>query len=111
MSGIYRRTMIVNSLKLVGDVLQSAPEAMLVIDCGRIVYANAQITVTFGYSASELQGRPLHLLIPSMEHSSGADSSYTWLANPGPGVFRAPDALYQILMSETHEGIPKILDM
>ena len=85
--------MAVNSLKLVGDVLQSAPEAMLVIDCGKIAYANTQITVAFGYSSAELKGQPLHLLIPSMEHSTGADSSHAWLATPGLGVFRAPDAV------------------
>ncbi len=66
---------------------------MLVINSGKIVYANAEITVAFGYLASDLKGQPLHLLIPSLQKSAGEDSSHAWLATPGRGVFRAPDAL------------------
>ena len=46
-------------------VLDSTPDAIAVIDAeGRIVLANAQTERLFGYSAHELLGRPVDLLLP-----------------------------------------------
>lgn len=46
-------------------VLDSAPDAIAVIDAGgRIVLANAQTERLFGYGAQELLGRPAELLLP-----------------------------------------------
>jgi PAS domain S-box-containing protein len=47
------------------SVLESAPEAMLVIDAdGRIVLANQQAEATFGYRRDELLGAPIEALVP-----------------------------------------------
>jgi PAS domain S-box-containing protein len=48
-----------------GAILDAAPDAMLVVDQhGRIVHANVQSELLFGYAPSELLGQKIELLVP-----------------------------------------------
>lgn len=50
---------------LIRNVLNAAPDAMVVIDStGTIVYANEQATELFGYSESELAHQPVEMFLP-----------------------------------------------
>jgi PAS domain S-box-containing protein len=53
------------SSPLVRSVLDSAPDAMIIIDsAGTVVFANQQVAVLFGYSREEITGQPVELLLP-----------------------------------------------
>jgi PAS domain S-box-containing protein len=53
------------SAELVRHILDSAPDAMVIIDpTGTIVFANRQVTVLFGYESREVKGKPVELLLP-----------------------------------------------
>lgn len=53
------------SQQLFEGVLQSAPDALVLIDStGRIVLANRQAENIFGYPQEELLGRPIEILVP-----------------------------------------------
>ncbi len=50
---------------LVRRVLDSAPDAMIIIDsAGAIVFANRQVETFFGYEAAALVGEKVELLLP-----------------------------------------------
>jgi two-component system, sensor histidine kinase len=50
---------------LSNNLLNLAPDATVVVDAGgTIIFANAQVARTFGYSAEELLGRPVEVLLP-----------------------------------------------
>ncbi len=51
------------SEELAGGLLQAAPDAILVIDEGRIVLANDRATELFGHSRDELLGRHVETLV------------------------------------------------
>ena len=53
------------SSDLVRSALDSAPDAMLLIDTsGSIVFANRRVSVLFGYSSEEVRGLSVELLMP-----------------------------------------------
>lgn len=53
------------SPELVGSVLDSAPDAMVIADAsGAIIFANRQVTALFGYGPEELAGRNVESLMP-----------------------------------------------
>ena len=53
------------SSELVRSVLDSAPDAMIVIDAaGTIVFANRQVTALFGYGNDEVVGAAVEILLP-----------------------------------------------
>jgi PAS domain S-box-containing protein len=53
------------SSTLVRSVLDSAPDAMIIIDSsGSIVFANQQVGVLFGYTSAEIVGRKVEVLLP-----------------------------------------------
>jgi PAS domain S-box-containing protein len=58
-------TELKRSQRLFEGVLQSAPDAMVLINAqGRIVMVNQQTERVFGYSQDELVGQPVELLVP-----------------------------------------------
>lgn len=51
--------------QLAKTLLDLAPDATVIVDAsGRVVFANAQIERTFGYSSAELIGLPVEALLP-----------------------------------------------
>jgi PAS domain S-box-containing protein len=51
--------------ELVSSVLDSAPDAMIIIDSrGVILFANRQVAALFGHGASEVVGQPVEILLP-----------------------------------------------
>lgn len=65
------------------SLLDSAPDAMLVIDHqGEIVLANAQVEQLFGYEQRELIGRSLETLIPGRFRSAHFSHRAAYLNDP-----------------------------
>ena len=59
------------------DLLEAAPEAMIVVDAARvIVLVNAQAEKLYGYERGELLGRPSEILTPARVH----EARRRWLA-------------------------------
>jgi PAS domain S-box-containing protein len=53
------------SAELVRSVLDSAPDAMIIIDpAGDVLFANHQITALFGYAPQDVVGRKVEMLLP-----------------------------------------------
>jgi PAS domain S-box-containing protein len=53
------------SSELVRSVLDSAPDAMIIIDsAGAILFANTQVSALFGFTAAEIVGAPVEVLMP-----------------------------------------------
>ena len=53
------------SSELVRSVLDSAPDAMIIIDAsGHIVFANRQVTALFGHEREAIVGQPVEILLP-----------------------------------------------
>jgi len=53
------------SSELVRSVLDSAPDAMIIIDShGRIIFANRQVMALFGHAPDALVGNPIEVLLP-----------------------------------------------
>ncbi len=68
------------SSELVRSVLDSAPDAMIIIDSsGQILFANRQVSALFGYAAPELVGVPVEKLLPERFRARhvGHRSDYT----------------------------------
>jgi PAS domain S-box-containing protein len=68
------------SSELVRSVLDSAPDAMIIIDSsGRILFTNRQVSALFGYEAAELVGGPIETLLPERFRARhvGHRSDYT----------------------------------
>ena len=60
-----RRPLSLSDSSIFRALLEAAPDAMVIVDQqGRIVLANNQTTKLFGYTASELLGQPVEILIP-----------------------------------------------
>jgi PAS domain S-box-containing protein len=53
------------SAELIRSVLDSAPDAMIIIDkSGAVLFANHQITALFGYASENVVGRKVEMLLP-----------------------------------------------
>jgi PAS domain S-box-containing protein len=53
------------SSDLVGSVLDSAPDAMIIIDsAGVIVFANRQVSALFGHESADIVGKNVEMLLP-----------------------------------------------
>lgn len=69
------------------DLLESAPDAMVIVNRGgEIVLINAQTERLFGYARHELLGQPVEVLLPSRYRAShvGHRSTYLAAARPRP---------------------------
>jgi PAS domain S-box-containing protein len=68
------------SSELVRSVLDSLPDAMIIIDSsGKIMFANPQVEALFGHSEADLLGGPIELLMPERfrERHVGHRNGYT----------------------------------
>ena len=51
--------------ELVKSVLDSAPDAMIIIDSrGLILFANRQVAALFGHATRDVVGQPVEILLP-----------------------------------------------
>ncbi len=67
------------------DLLESAPDAMVIVASdGRIMLANAQTDLMFGYPRQELIGKEVETLIPLGHRGAHEDHRKTFFANPKP---------------------------
>lgn len=73
-------------------LLESAPDAMVIVnERGGIEFFNAQAEIMFGYTAEELRGQPIELLIPHRYRPGHVDKRDSYFAAPvvrGMGVGR-----------------------
>ena len=80
--------------ELARTLLDLAPDATVVVDpTGTIVFANAQIEQTFGYSPAELVGRPVESLLPERFRGSHPEHRARFGAKPKPRPMGAGLAL------------------
>jgi PAS domain S-box-containing protein len=64
-------------------LLDAAPDAMVIVDReGRIVLANRQAQLVFGYDASELLGRPIEVLVPETYRAGHVHQRDRYIASP-----------------------------
>lgn len=64
-------------------LLEAAPDAVVIVDRqGEIVLVNQQTEMMFGYSRSELVGRPLECLVPERFHVQHIRHRLEYLAHP-----------------------------
>jgi PAS domain S-box-containing protein len=67
----------------VGDVLESAPDGIVIVDAeGRIVAINSRTEILFGYSRQELVGHPVEVLIPARFDRLHVKHRASFLAQP-----------------------------
>jgi PAS domain S-box-containing protein len=68
---------------MVSQLLEAAPDAILLYDLdGRILQANAQATVVFGYSRETLIGRPVEDLLPERFRSRHLEHRGRYVSAP-----------------------------
>ena len=63
-------------------LLDSAPDAMLVVSGGTIVRANLQATALFGYERTELVGQPIEVLVPASIRAHHPQNTASYAAAP-----------------------------
>jgi PAS domain S-box-containing protein len=67
------------------DLLELGPDATVVVDAqGSIIFANAQVARTFGYSPAELDGLPVELLLPERFRGTHAAHRARFAQQPKP---------------------------
>jgi PAS domain S-box-containing protein len=67
------------------NLLELGPDATVVVDShGAIVFANAQVARTFGYSASELRGQPVEVLLPERFRGGHVERRASFALQPRP---------------------------
>jgi PAS domain S-box-containing protein len=65
------------------DLLESAPDAMVIVDAkGKIALANAQAEKLFGYAREEMIGQPVELLVPPRLHEAHQKHRTGYFADP-----------------------------
>src|SRR5574341_191923 len=75
--------MFVKTHKLLENLLQAAPDAMLAVDAqGRVLAANGQAEVMFGYAAGALRGKLVETLLPEAMRATHADHRMKYFASP-----------------------------
>jgi PAS domain S-box-containing protein len=72
-----------NLLGVIEQLLESAPEAMVIIDSrGRIVALNSQTELLSGYNRQELLGQPIERLVPERFHTQHCQQRADYAAQP-----------------------------
>jgi formate hydrogenlyase transcriptional activator len=76
-------------------LFEEAPDAMVVSEpSGEILFLNAQTEKLFGYTRSELQGKPLEVLLPERFRKQHSAQRSHYAANPNPRPMGAGLELY-----------------
>lgn len=69
--------------RLLGSLLETAPDAMLIVDGhGAILLANSQTEQLFGYNREELIGQPVEMLMPARFRGAHAQHRIEFFAVP-----------------------------
>jgi PAS domain S-box-containing protein len=69
--------------RLFRALVEAAPDAMVIVDeSGRIVLVNGQLEELFGYQRSELEGRPVEILMPDRFVGMHVGYRAGFMANP-----------------------------
>lgn len=77
------RNLLENSESLFQGLLESAPDAILIVGReGRIVLANSQTEVMFGYTREELLGQTIELLMPERFRHSHVAHREGYISDP-----------------------------
>jgi PAS domain S-box-containing protein len=88
-------TELKKSQQLFEGILQSAPDAMVIVDhTGRIVMANRQLERLFGYAQEEVLGRPVEILLPERYRAGHPAHVSGFFANPSARPMGAGLALW-----------------
>jgi PAS domain S-box-containing protein len=67
------------------NLLELGPDATVVVDArGTIIFANAQVLRTFGYSPSELLDRPVEVLLPERFRAGHSEHRARFALQPRP---------------------------
>lgn len=75
-------------------LLESLPDAILVVDkFGRIVLANSQAYLLFGYGPSELPGESIDILVPESRRKDHSRHIETYARSPRPRGMGAQNSL------------------
>lgn len=65
------------------NLLESAPDAMIIVsDAGKIEIVNGQTEKMFGYTRSELLGKPIEMLLPARYRGRHEDHRVQFLKDP-----------------------------
>ena len=77
------RTMKIELQQPFRDLLESAPDAMVIVnESGEIVLVNSQTEKLFGYNREQLLGGPIERLIPSRFHAQHLVHRQDYCADP-----------------------------
>lgn len=78
-----RRRDLTRSRRLCAALIESAPDALLVVDDeGRIVLTNARAEAMFAYAREELLNQPIELLVPERFRTAHTDHRAAYAAAP-----------------------------
>jgi PAS domain S-box-containing protein len=72
-----------NAEKRFRELLESAPDAIVIVDAnGRIVIINTQTEKLFGYARDELLGKPVEVLMPARSRAMHTEHRVEYVAGP-----------------------------
>jgi diguanylate cyclase len=79
------------------EVLDDLPDGVVIVnESGRIVYANRQVEILTGYRRSELEGRPVELLVPASLRTLHVKQRRRYAARPSVRPMGSPDHDFQL---------------